>query len=179
MGLDEIIDRLNAEDSVHGAYVLDEETLRMVVDEESQVTTTIGMPMENRAMAECLKRSTFVCVFCEYAFEVPTDHVMIMVDGSGNIMGHDIPRGKAAEYAGRTDVTWLSDDFVMYPDAMGDDIKVVMLPQDVNVIGEREGAVKPVMVYPSTTTDIILKKRFGVDAVTSKLASALLAFDLL
>ena len=179
MGAAEIAELLKTKKGVHGAHILDGELLKEAFDEEKQVTeSSFGMPLVNRALEECLKKHVFVCLFCDYGFELPTDHVMIMEDGNGNIVGFDIPPGQCDQYTDRADITYLSDDFVMLPEAACDEIRIVMLPQKVKCIDEKNGVKDPVLFYPATTTDGILKKRFGIDPASSDLASVIMAFDL-
>jgi hypothetical protein len=78
------------------------------------------------------------------------------------------------------DLFWLSDDFVMDPDKMGaHDIVMVMLPQKALTIGEREGVKDAVILYPAVTTDMILRRHFGIPPGEPDIASAILAFDVI
>jgi len=54
---------------------------------------------------------------------------------------------------------------------------MVMLPQKVKSIGEKEGVKNAVLLYPSTTTDLILRKYYGISPGEPDIASAILAFD--
>ncbi|MCL1978984.1 MAG: hypothetical protein FWG60_02360 [Methanomassiliicoccaceae archaeon] len=180
MGLKEILAKLGSERSIRAAFVLEEEIYGEVVKEEGSVTeSSMGMPLINRALEEVLKRKVAVCIFCESAFEVPTDHVMVMEDGCGNRVGHDVPSCMADRFKDDPDIFWLCDDFAMYPDkAAMEEIFIVMLPQKVSIVGDDEGARDPVLLYPATTTDILLRKYFGISPDDPKIASAILAFDM-
>ena len=179
MGINEVIIKLRNSNGVRDVFLLEGESLRAVIDEEKSVdSSSMGMPMKNKALDECLKRNTFLCVYCDYTFEQPTEHIMLMEDGKGNIVGHDIPVCMANDFKDRDDIVWLCDDFAMFPlMAESEEMYIVMLPQKINTIGENEGAVDPVVLYPATTTDMVLKKIFGaLDG--PDVATAIIAFNL-
>ena len=181
MGLKEVLEKLGSERSVKAAYPLDGEIYDSVIAEEGSVTESFtGAPFVNRALKEVLKRSTAVCLFCGSAFEIPSDHVLIMEDMKGNVLGHDVPARMAGEMKDNPNLFWLSDDFVIYPDrANACDAVMVMLPQKVTSIGESEGVRDAVLLYPATTTDIMLRRHFGVSPCEPDIASAILAFDII
>jgi hypothetical protein len=52
-----------------------------------------------------------------------------------------------------------------------------MLPQKISTINESDGAKDPIILYPAPTTDVILRKHFGIDTDDPDVASALLSFD--
>ncbi len=177
MDVREISALLNSMPGVHKAVVPDNDVINEVFRREASIEdTTFGMPMDNRALKTCMKRSLHVVIFCDYVFELPTDHVMTMEDCDGNLVGYDIPVGKQEEYIDRTDIVWLSDDFVLLT-GVGDIDRVVMLPQKATCIGCAEGVSDPVIFYPATTTDIFLKDVFGMDKSTPSIASALISFN--
>jgi len=180
MGLEEIIAKLGSEKSVKAVFLLEGDFYKEVIKEEGGVTeSSMGMPLVNRALEEVKKREAAVCVFCGYAFETPTDHVMIMEDACGNRVGHDVPACMFDVYKDKPDIFWLCDDFVVYPNKAMDDIVIVMLPHKARCVGEKEGVKDPTLLFPATTTDIMLRKHFGIPLDAPGIASAILAFDVL
>ncbi|MCL2509739.1 MAG: hypothetical protein FWF07_01490 [Methanomassiliicoccaceae archaeon] len=180
MGLNEIIAKLGSEKSVKGVFPLEGEFYKEVIKEEcSVIESTMGMPLKNRALDEVLKRKAAVCIFCSYAFETPTDHVMVMEDCCGNRVGHDVPACMFNDYKDKPDLFWLCEDFVVYPNKAMDDIVMVMLPVKVQIVGEKEGAKDATLLFPATTTDILLRQHFGIPLDAPGLASAILAFDII
>jgi hypothetical protein len=179
MGLKEVLEKLRSVGSVKAAYPLEGEIYDNVIAEESGVTESFtGMPLDNRALDEVLKRSAAVCLFCGSAFEVPSDHVLVMEDTEGNVVGHDIPACMAAKFKDNKDVFWFTEDFVIYPErANMHDAVMVMLPQKVTFVGESEGVRNAVLLYPATTTDLMLRMHFKVSLGDPDIASAILAFD--
>ncbi len=181
MGLEEALEKIRSDRSVTAAFVLEGEIYKEVVGEEGSVTeSTFGMPLINRALEEVMKREIAVCIFCDGSFEPPSDHVMVMEDDRGNLVGHDIPVCRMGEFKDDPNIFWLCDDFVMYPNKTeSQDIVMVMLPQKVCSIGEDEGVRDLILMYPATTTDILLRKHFGVSVDDPKIASAIMAFNVL
>ncbi|MDR0509064.1 MAG: hypothetical protein LBG63_04510 [Candidatus Methanoplasma sp.] len=178
MGLEEIIAKLCCEESVKAAFLLEGEFYSEVIDEESSVVeSSMGMPLINRALEEVIKRETAVCIFCSSTFEVPTDHVMLMEDKCGNVVGHDVPPCMINDFKDNPEIFWLSDDFAIYPDRTKNDIMFVLLPHKVRSIGEKEGARDPILLYPATTTDIMLRKHFRMSLDDPRIATAILAFN--
>jgi hypothetical protein len=180
MGLQEVLDKVNANPSVKAAYLLEGEIYERFVAEESSVTEAeSGMSFVNKALKEVLKRNTALCLFSTGEFEDIEEHVMVMEDPLGNIVGHDIPECMKEKYKDDTTLFWLCEDFVMRPEANMRDVKMVMLPKKVRTIGEAEGVCDAIMLYPASTTDLLLRKHFGALGGKCGSASAILAFNIL
>jgi polyhydroxyalkanoate synthesis regulator protein len=101
-----------------------------------------------------------------------------MEDCCGNRVGHDVPACMFNDYKDKPDLFWLCEDFVVYPNKAMDDIVMVMLPVKVQIVGEKEGAKDATLLFPATTTDILLRQHFGIPLDAPGLASAILAFDI-
>ena len=175
----DVLTKLGSNPAVKAAFSLEGEFYIDVIAEESSVIEgSMGMPLVNRALEEVRKRRTAVCVFCYGAFEVTTGHIMTMEDKSGNVIGHDVRGCMLDELRDDPNIIWLCDDFAIYPDKIEtQEIFMVMLPQRVCSIGEKEGVRDPVILYPATTTDIMLKMHFGIPLNDPGVASAIIAFD--
>ncbi|MCL1904825.1 MAG: hypothetical protein FWG19_01710 [Methanomassiliicoccaceae archaeon] len=181
MGLKEVLERLDSDGSVKAAFLLEGEPYDRFVAEEGGVTGSFsGMPFVNRAFKEVIKRKIAVCIFARGPFEPDSDHILIMEDSNGNVVGHDVPECMMDRYKNDPEIFWLSDDFAVYPDRAGmHDVVMVMLPKKVTSIGEKEGIKDPIMLYPATTTDMILKRHFNMLSCEPGLATAILAFDVI
>ncbi len=181
MSVEAVLNRLKEENSVNGAFLLEGDFYDEVIAEESSVdTASMGMPLVNRALQETLKREHAVCIFCTGSFQVPVDHVMVLEDGDGNRVGHDVPMCKMEEYKDKEGIFWLCEDFAVYPNiATSEEMLMVMLPQRVDIIGDEEGIKNATILYPATTTDLMLKGHFGIPANDPTIASAIISFDLI
>lgn len=179
MTLKNVLEAVLRAPGIHQAFLVEKDVIEEVFRQEDVVEdTTFGMPLDNRALKACRERSGHIIVFCDYSFELPTDHLIIMEDESGNLIGFDIPVGKKGEYEGRTDLVWLSEDFALNMDADCDVATVVMLPQKVGCVNEVDGARDPVLLYPSTTTDMYIRDRLGVNPESPDIATAILSFHI-
>ena len=142
--------------------VPDKRDLERVFREEAEAKTSSGMPLENRALAECMGRRNHIFAGFRDEFD-PVPYVSVqMEDADGNIVGQQIPISDRPKYEGREDLVWLSDDFWMDTAAMGGEIKVVLVPQHLTVIGGGDGISDPVAMYPSPPADSIMRGVLGV-----------------
>jgi hypothetical protein len=179
VGLKEVLDLLDTNGSVKAAFVLEGEFYRKVIAEERSVTEcAFGMPFVNRALDEVLKRNVAVCLFASGNLENIEEHIMIMEDKHGNIVGHDVPKCMVDDYKDNPDIVWLSEDFAIYPDRMDLwEAAMVLLPNKVSSIGKNEGVEDAIMLYPATTTDMLLKEHFMIP--DNKVSTAILAFNII
>jgi len=180
VGIEEIIAKIGSNKSVKAVFLLEGDIYDEAIEEESSVLdTSMGMPLVNRALDEVRKRKCAVCLFCDGPLETPTGHVMVMEDVFGNVVGHDVPACMLDKFKDDPDIMWLCDDFAMFPGrAKTFDMVMVMLPRHTKTVGVDEGAKDPVILYPATTTDMILRKHFKMPH-DPRLASAILAFDII
>lgn len=156
----------------------EEDFLLVLEDEDMDMDTSFGMPIDNRAIKDCLSRDLVLCVYADMSFEKPSCRTMMMTDSKGNIVGHDVAESQMEEYRSRTDIVWLSDDFVLYPNAgMTDDMTFVMLPQEYRGFSETDGVSEAVICYPATTTDCLIKQKYG-DPMDSMVATLLMGISL-
>ncbi len=115
MELKEVLDRLRMEKGSVRVEIMPDDLCRMIVEEEATVTAAEGnMPVINTGLDEFMKRNTHICVFETEEFYTPPEITMKMIDEAGNVIGHDIPICAIPEYEGRSDITFISEDFVMY-----------------------------------------------------------------
>ncbi|HKM09470.1 MAG TPA: hypothetical protein VJX93_03150 [Candidatus Methanomethylophilaceae archaeon] len=157
--------------------VPEKDFISLLADDDMSVDTSFGMPIENRAMRDCLSTDLVLCLYADLAFEKPNDRTMMITDAKGNIVGHDIPRSQIDEYRIRTDLVWLSDDFVLYPNiGMTDEMTFVMLSQEYHGFSEEDGVFKAIMYYPAPSTHCLIKQRYG-DPMDPMVATVLMGIS--
>ncbi len=140
----------------------DREFLCALEKDDMCVDTSFGMTIDNKAMDACLSCDFVLCVYVNTFFEKPDDIIMMMQDPFGNIVGHSVAQSQMNDFSGREDLIWLSDDFVLYPDVeMKESTILVMLPQIYKGFSEQDGVSEAVIFYPATTTDFIIKEKYG------------------
>ncbi len=180
MSDDKIIDKLMAAKGARAAFPADEETFDMVCRLEDGITdTTFGMPMENRALKACIGSQDRAVFFCDYSFEPPECHVMIMEDSNGKMVGFDVPDCLREKYSSDPDLVWMGEDFAIDPAADMGECTMVMLPQELKCLGEAEGVKRAVILYPALEADQYLKKKYGIDLDDPQVASAIVGYDLI
>ena len=180
MSDEKIIQKLLAAQGARAAYPADDETFKEVCRlEEGIVDTTFGMPMENRALKACMESQGRAVFFCDYSFEPPDCHVMIMEDTNGKMVGFDVPEPLREKYSSDPDLVWMGEDFAIDPNADMGECMMVMLPQELKCLGESEGVRRSVILYPALEADQYLKRKYGVDLDDPQIASAIVGFDYL
>ena len=179
MGSKEVLDKIRSSTAIKAAYIMDGKLYKEFVREEGSVTgSDAGMPLDNRAFKEMLKRTTAVCLFSTGDFEEITEHIVIMEDPEGNMVGHDIPECMAGAFDNDPNLFFLSDDFVMNMEANMREVTMVLLPKkDVRCVGEAEGAKDVMIMFPAPTTDLLLRRHFGIRDDEKGIASSVLAFN--
>ena len=130
--------------------------------EVSVDTITGGMRLENIGLFQCLHCPDVFVLFCDGVFKRPNEITMRMIDLDGVVIGHDVPPDMIHEYEGRTDICWMSDGFVLFPERIGNrDAKMVIgcseyLSEDID-----EGT-RMRLFYPSIRSAELMNTRFGV-----------------
>ncbi len=179
MSVDRIIEALGKHRGVKQIMLLDEDLAETIKDEESQVVSSFGTPIENEAMDECLSKEVRLCIYCDYSFEHPDDSIMFMMDGDGKIVGQDVADSKRSQFEGKEDIMWLSEDFVLYTGAdMGADIRMIMVSQRYHGFSEEDGVSDAVVFFPATSTDCIIKSRYGYPQ-DQQIATAIMGLSLM
>lgn len=165
MDTDEILDRLRSQRGVVMAEVMPDDLFIRINREESGVTGAMGaVPVINTGLRDCIERDVRLALVVTDGFWLPEYRSMRMVDGSGRVVGHSVTRSEIPDYAGRDDVVFLSDDFVMYPDALADGTPSMELlsapyPGEGGWIPEE---MSPVIWYPCTTSSDLILSHYGV-----------------
>ncbi len=174
----DFLDRLRGERGAVRVEIMPDELVEAICREESTVTGAMGnMPVRNTGLKDCLQRNTRVCVFDDYRLWKPRTSTMRMVSDDGTVLGHNILRSQAPEYMKRGDVVFISEDFVFYPDRVGDG-RMTMEMLSAPFLGT--GGWVPedshaVIWYSSTTSSEIIHRWYGQPQ--EGLATAIIAFD--
>lgn len=179
MELEEVLQGIRNERGVFRAEVMPESLCRSIVEEESTVTAAGGsMGVRNLGLEDFMRRNTHIVAFVRSGFENPSGTSMRMVDEAGNVIGHDISLRDAPKYMGRPEVTFLSDDFVMYNDVQ------VVGSTSMEMLGlpyrGRDGwipeSAEPVIWFSSTSSSMMIHRHF--DQPVEDLATAMIGLNL-
>ncbi len=176
---EEVLAKLRTEPGVVRAEIMPDELCGSIIREESTVTAAGGMMgVRNLGLEKVVGRSLHLVLFVDTGFNVPSGAPMRMVDSAGNLLGHQISKGSEREYMGRRDVTFLSDDFVMYTDiTVVGDMVMEMPPIPYHGTGDWiPASAGPVIWFPSTTGSMMVHRHFGQPV--GDLATAMMGLDL-
>lgn len=179
MELSEVLDRLSKEIGAVRVEIMPDSLCDRITEEEATVTAAGGyMGVNNKGLDDFMARDTHIVAFVTWDFVCPPEITMKMVDEEGHILGHDIPVCDIPKYSDRTDITFLSDDFVMYNDVepVGEStMEMLAVPyrgKDDWVPAETD----PVIWFASSTSAEIIHDHF--DQPLDDLATAMIGLNL-
>ncbi len=157
---------------------LSEEQFRDLWNTELQVKTQTQSDYENVGFEVLSKRQRRVCIFVDDDFVFRKHSLLRMLDGDGRIIGTTVPEEEMDSYRDRTNVIWLSKDFVMFMDveAHGKE-RFVLYPYEFPELSEEiEGCANVVGTSPAPTSDMQLKQMGGMP-LNTRLYTFVLGFD--
>lgn len=160
------------------AVVFDDDIAAIIKREEETVRSQVGVDVINRAYEETYKRKVRICIFCDRKISTHDDSSLTLEDPEGNVLGMILPPSKISEYQDRSDVIWVSDDFIMFPDIppMGGE-RFVLHPMGFSTLKKEDGCYDVVMSSPAPSSDILIKKHYGV-SLKEDLATMIVGYNL-
>lgn len=179
MELNDILDGIRKENDVVRVDIMPDRLCRAIMEEEASVTAAGGsMGVKNIGLDDFMNRNTHIVAFVRPMFECPPGITMKMVDEAGNVVGHDIPMVDIDKYKDRTDITFLSEDFVMYNDVeMVGDTSMEMLAVTYRGKGDWiPESYEPIIWFSSTTSSMMIHDHF--DQPVEDLATAMIGLNL-
>ena len=183
MDISEVLSGLRGQAGTVDAQLMSDGLFSRILAEESTVVGAGGtMPVRNVGIEECSERDHRFCIFLRPggidSQRGPGTHTMIMRDGQGRVVGYDIPRDEIPMWRSRTDVIFLSDDFVMFSDAITYG-QVTMEIHSRPYRGEGDWipeSCRSIIWFPCSTSSLILGESYGVTVGT--VSAAIVAMDL-
>jgi len=171
------IDIIKGMRGVRNQFVLDRVVLDELKAEEATVRSTMNIDVLNEGFNQALERECVICIVKDPRFRPPPEPTVILKGDDGVIMGIEVFPHTAKEYEGRNDVIWLSDGFIVFPDKKAANAeRFVMPPVSFPELNEENGCKDVVSCSPSPTSDLIIKKHYGLED-DPKLATILVAFN--
>lgn len=146
--------------------------------EELRVKTQTHSDYENVGFEILSKRKTRICIFVNDDFVFNKHSLLRMLDGDGKIIGTTVPEEEMDAYRDRTDVVWLSKDFVMFleVEAHGKE-RFVLYPYEFPELSDEiPGCLDVMGTSPAPTTDAMLKEMGGMP-LNTRLYTFVLGFD--
>lgn len=175
--LEKVVERFKTmDDKLHAFFVPTEEELKSFFDMEAGMQTSSGMPMINRSLEESVKREHHICIIQKKILDWVPHHHMTMVDSKGNIVGFDIIDGLEEDIYGRDDLIWLSDDFVMLPDACQGEVFIVLHPCPITLFDDDPEVNDMILMFPAAPVDDLIRDTYGIPHVRDY-NSAIVSFN--
>lgn len=158
------------------AFYLDRPILETLREEESKVRASANIPVDNEGFREALKRDSVICIV-KSQFRPPPEPTVVLKSGDGKIIGEEVFPWTKDKYAGRDDVVWLFDAFVLFPniEVKGGEF-FVMPPVSFPELNESNGCRDVISCSPAPTCDKMIRDYAGLPEDT-RLASILVAFN--
>jgi len=164
---------------VINAFYLNHETMEELRDEEATVRSTMNIDVANEGFNEALQREKVICILKDPRFRPPPEPTVILRADNGTLMGTEVFPHTAKEYQSRTDVIWLSDGFVVFPEIRADKQEYfIMPPVSFPELNPDNGCKDVVSCSPSPTSDMIIKKNYKMED-NPKLATILVAYNII
>jgi hypothetical protein len=172
------LDILKGMRGVKHAFYLDDDLLQELKAEEATVRSTMDIGVVNEGFNQALERDKVVCIVKDARFRPPPEPTVILRGDNGLLLGVEVFPHTANEYKDRTDVIWLSDGFIVFPEVRAEKSECfVMPPVSFPELNPENGCHDVVSCSPSPTSDVMIRKRYGMKD-DPKLASILVAYNL-
>ena len=125
-----------------------------------------------------MERKHRICVFYDDTYVFGFRSILKLMDSEGTVLGTNLRPDEIDEYRKRDDVIWVSEDFVVFPYIQGKgEESFVLLPFPIDEIEENvPGTSSVIGTSPTTSSDDVLKKRFGKPIVKG-IYTLVVAFD--
>jgi len=162
---------------VVSAFYLDTEVLNQMKEEENKVKAMGNITVRNEGFTEALTKQHVIAVIKDPRFRPPPEPTVVLVSGSGMIMGLEVFPFTAKEYLDRDDVVWLSDAFVMFPGVKGmGGEQFIMPPVSFPELNEGNGCKDVISCSPAPTCDLLMRTYYKLKD-DPKLASVLVGYN--
>jgi hypothetical protein len=176
--LNDILDMLRSMRGTVEAFVLDDGCRERIINIERSIKSTMGIPIINKGVEECLQRKFVVCIIKRVGFRPPPEPTVMLLTDTGVVLGEEVllPYRKRFLENINENFIWLADDFVVYPDRRGGTREFFIMPPVSFPEVSQMGMKNVVSCSPSAPSDAMLRKEHGFED-NPKLASILIGFD--
>ena len=178
VSIQDVIDYLLTVDGVLDAYEMDDEVSNAVFEVEKSVRTRTNHDYKNVGYDFAMKRKHRICVFYDDTYIFGVRSVLKLMTSDGTIMGTNLTPEEIPEYRKRDDVLFISEDFVVFTNIIGKGEEAfVLFPFEIHEIEENgPGAKNVIGTSPTTSSDDVLKQRFGKPVVKG-MYTMIIAYD--
>lgn len=176
--VDDVISYLRTFSEVIDAKEMDDDTSSSILEIEHSIKTRTNHDYQNVGYDIAMKKKHRICIFFKQGYLFEKRSVLKLMTSDGTIMGTNLLPDQIPEYRNRTDVIWISDDFVVFPNIVGKGEEAfVLYPSEIPELTEAvPGCTAAISVSPTTSSDAFLKKMNGY-SITQDLYTSIIAFD--
>ncbi|MBU0684554.1 MAG: hypothetical protein ABIE25_07590 [Thermoplasmatota archaeon] len=136
------------------------------------------LTVQNDGVLECLKRRHVACIVKDNTFRGPPHPTVVLMNENGAVIGRELLLGEKVGPGEGSKTLFLGKDFVLFVGKeSGKGSRFVLPPVEFKEVEDVRGTACVVSSSPSTTGDLFLRKKAGLDD-DPKLASILIGFDL-
>ncbi len=174
--LEQAMDFFSTVEGIHSTWGLSDEEVRKILEIEGSVLTQNNQEYENVGCKVVAEKEHRFCAFYTDEFQHEYHPRVVLTCDDGTIMGKTIFPEEMEEYRGRTDVIWVSEDFVVFPETVGTgEERFVLYPFEIPQL-IRSGFEGAIGASPTVISDTYLKGLHNLP-VGTRLFSLIIGFD--
>ena len=174
----DVVSRIQEMRGAIHVFPLNDNCREKIWDIEKNVKASLGIPVLNKGVEECLARKHIICIIKKAAFRPPPSPTVMLISDDGVVLGEEIlpPFRKTFLANVKEDIIWLSEEFVMFPQRRGAHREFFVMPPVAFPEVEELGMKNVVSCSPAAPADMMLRQMHGYED-DPKLASILVGFD--
>ncbi|MDD1766967.1 MAG: hypothetical protein LUQ27_00170 [Methanomassiliicoccales archaeon] len=158
-------------------FPLGADTRKQLKDIERGVKATLDIEVRNTGLDECLGREDVVGIIKDKTFRPPPEPTVLLMGDNGVVLGEEILTGQREKFEGKSDLLFLSDDFVVYTNRKGAKHEYFLMPPiSFPEIEKIRGVKNVVSCSPTALGDVLVRTSHDLED-NPRLASVLIGFD--
>jgi len=175
--LNEVLEVLRTLRGVIEVFPLGADTRRQLKGIERGVRATLDIEVRNTGLDECLRRENVVGIIKDKTFRPPPEPTVLLMGDNGVILGEEVLPGQRNRFKGKSDLLFLSEDFVVYTTRKGGKHEYFLMPPiSFPEIEKMRGVRNVVSCSPTALVDVLIRTSHGLED-NPRLASVLIGFD--
>ena len=179
MGIvDRVMDFLRSVPGVVSVFIMDDDITDEIDHVERSICTRSNHDYRNIGYDEAKTKDYRICVLHSQDHFFHKIPLVKLITTDGTVLGTTLCPEDVPKYKEKNNVLWLSDDFVVFTDAVGKGKEeFVVTSFDVPEITEAiPGCKGAIGISPTMSSDILLKSKVGISP-TNSIYSTIVAFD--
>jgi hypothetical protein len=176
--MNDVVARIKEMKGTIHVFPLNDSCRSKITDIEKNIKASLGIPVINAGVEECLERKYVICIIKKANFRPPPEPTVMLISDDGIILGEEVLPTRMKEFlaTNKEEIIWLSEEFVMYPERKGKSREFFVMPPVSFPEVTEMGMKNVVSCSPSAPSDMMLREMHGYED-DPKLASILIGFD--